>query len=639
MTSLKSNTISSENLKVDEIEKILTVFEQKSLHILLPNSNLLFFSFTITYSYLETNEEPPALDLKKINFKFTEWFVDFYEFKSKLATQGTGMKTLIVPDNLTKSAQVFGKEDVMGWLHLPLAEIFTYGDYVKSFYNLTALPFQTARKDIIPGTEPVRQNSAGANLSGEELKLVRQFLTGVCLFYYQNNSETLEENPTFDDFMSHPPCDYSRPHGWSKMNDYVSYAEVLQIVSSRVARDEEAKQNNTTAAAYTSQEVSILKSFNELHGLQFRGFGSMEEVKIPYNVYLICFEQLQNPETIQPYSVEICYYYVLQNDLPDENIWCKKASVSENAPSFRKYVCAPSLKWFSVYDLHKILLSWKLYHKLTQDDTLLDTPQIFSEFAEKFNMKLFKDSKLGVIANDRIVSYKQGVINYLSFFGEFINVTVQNLLHTGAIQQCYNICKINNMTSISNNQSLTQSVFVNKTSFSALLGILMRYFNKDFNNLHSKIVAWAQDPQSIPLPHYWFDDYNGVSPLQGVFHVWNLNFPVSEKLREAMEFFNDHTKDKIEIPAANESWIFRELIVECEEAFMRSNFAPLLKEKSVDTLDLRKIHAMLQGFFIKEITLVKFSHKVTKKVGITMELQKVEVISKIKKVIYVINIF
>ena len=119
-------------------------------------------------------------------------------------------------------------------------------------------------------------------------------------------------------------------------------------------------------SGYQKVREKILKYYEsqiqtaELYDYHWRKLSSIEEKKeylkklkleefiIPYSFYSQCWDEAHNPETIKLYSLEVCYYYMKQNDVPLDFGWGKKAPENFSFEGSSEFIYAiPCLKWVS----------------------------------------------------------------------------------------------------------------------------------------------------------------------------------------------------------------------------------------------------------------------------------------------------
>lgn len=240
------------------------------------------------------------------------------------------------PGIISLVASIFKKHDIPSWVFGPIKNLFTWNDYFHAYI--------------------IRENTQNAQGSSSMIL----FMTAVSCFYWlvnQKNSPTID--PTIQSFLSHVPYDYSRPNDWYAHNNYVSYAEALHAV---------IQMETSGTKPELIQIISIFKSqFPSQHFSS--SITTIQHMKIPFQLYSSCFDSVQPGSTkSNPYDLEICVYYALQNNLDPKYIWMQKAT-KDQAPgktsrpistkeetSVALYITMlPSLKWFNVFEWTRLL--------------------------------------------------------------------------------------------------------------------------------------------------------------------------------------------------------------------------------------------------------------------------------------------
>lgn len=176
----------------------------------------------------------------------------------------------------------------------------------------------------------------------------------LCSFTYKNTSGVSEDR-TLESFLSHPIYDYSRPYDWHLRQDYVSYSQVLMaIYCEKVGKGFPSTLENK----FVSQSNASIKSrFHKLFPEEFPEHLDQKTIKIPYSLYEKCWHSAQSDATIQPYDIEICFYFTQQNNLGlnyvVDDFWDGKIGGNKHEHKIVLHVI-PLMKFFSLYDWRRL---------------------------------------------------------------------------------------------------------------------------------------------------------------------------------------------------------------------------------------------------------------------------------------------
>jgi len=269
----------------------------------------------------------------------------------------------------------------------------------------------------------------------------------ICFYYYKFQRLYLEEPAWVDGFMVHFPYDYTRPYGWYDSPNYISMGEaVAAMINLKVIRNEEE----------TGYNLKTLDLFQKQYPTYFTKLETLDHLLIPYEFYVECWNQLQSPETIKPYSVEICFYYMRQRGLTSSCLFRTKAknhpALSDNAER-RSFYWVPNLKFCDLYDLNRIIAVWELYSSYFAKFSSLEKKiALFEKHFEDYyiinrlkndeevpnSMSLYSDFEWwGITPKNENVSYRQGMSHFFSFFDEFTNLVSYGIFLDSQIKACH----------------------------------------------------------------------------------------------------------------------------------------------------------------------------------------------------------
>lgn len=233
-----------------------------------------------------------------------------------------------VPKVILAVAKLYRK-DVNKWLKKRTEDLFTWSDVNVS---------QIIYKNNITHCKPIAD-----------------FALNVCKFYYRVTNYSIQSE-SFEQFMSQPIPDHSKPYNWSQLPDYVSYGQVLMALYCENEGTAFPCKLNDQFFAQTNK--SLISQFQKTFSDYFPSPLTIDNVGIPYAFYKQCWNDAQSGSSIKPYSIEICFYFVQQNKLSlnfvVDELWTEGAALSQNKYTLVQVI--PLMKNFSIYDWKRLEL-------------------------------------------------------------------------------------------------------------------------------------------------------------------------------------------------------------------------------------------------------------------------------------------
>lgn len=286
-------------------------------------------------------------------------------------------------------------------------------------------------------------------------------MLNVCRFYYRfvSHSRPIQ---TFQEFMSHPIYDYSKPYNWFVLPDYVSYGQVLMAL---YCQQEKKSFPSALPKEFIAQSnLSLIAQFHKMFSEDFPYPITVENVKIPHSLYKKCWLAAQSGSTIRPYDIEICFYFVQQqkislNFVVDE-LWTEGSTVGTN--SYLNIQVIPLMKNFTIYD-------WKRLEIMNAILLSENNPDIIKAWKKQASKTFFyKKSPLNDGLGFLAISRADLFLSHHDALGRFYTLK--------GYKPMYHLVQ----ASIINSQ-VTQSVLLWQTQAS----------NKEYDNLYLNIIAHA----------------------------------------------------------------------------------------------------------------------------------------------------
>jgi len=363
-----------------------------------------------------------------------------------------------------RADQATQDEEIKTWLSLPISEIFTWNHYALAHHSHSKYKegLKTILNKIVEIEEKAQSDESAQDLL---LKLNKSKIiindtlvrcVEICFFYYKFQKLDLEEPGWVTEFMNHAPYDYTRPHGWYDSPNYVSMGEAI----SAVLHIKLQKDLGESTPIY----IKTLEMFEKQHSPHFSRITNLSDLRIPYEFYSECFDQLKSPLTIKPHSIEICFYYFKQNGLDPSDLL--KHKVLRNfwipaKPELNRFYWVPSLKFCDLYDYNRIIAVNNLYSCYFSDySTLEEDVKRFDEHFQPFYFTQRLDQQKGLEMEPSInsnlitnfewwglapinenISYRQRMSHFFSFFDEFTNLLSYGIFLDSQLKVCHLLWK------------------------------------------------------------------------------------------------------------------------------------------------------------------------------------------------------
>jgi hypothetical protein len=499
---------------IEDFERELLKFTEISAHILSDKD-------------IPNIKELPNTTL---SFSWKEMFNAFVECRKKKSQLSQSHVSSDFPILVELSKFLHRNEDA--WIYENIPNIFNWSDYVRCYYKLV---------DIEKRQNPIYTQLGSKNL--------REICIAICLFYFENHER--HDKQDFRAFMSHAPYDLTRPNNWYSHMDYVSYGEALSILWQKEFQNGKLDQKSK------NQMSSFKEHFKQYFHLDSKqDIQTVYDLRIPYELYSDSFDQIQKPNLIKPYSLEFCFYYVLQNDLPSRFIYEQKANKEQDlAQSFslRSSWLLPEMKWFGIIDAQRLITTWDLFYKFTQYEKNYNHLSIVESYStQNLSWSYSEEEKqasisyfLGVKKVDHSISYRGTLNRFFEAFGEFINLISWGICLTDLISCAYS--KI----LLQDNKS-----HIEKKVKQEISDYLLDFPLLELNKIHKRFMRIQKNP--FQFPQHWPKFENCPTTFEKYLEIWCQSFPIPVSISHLMSRLVQQNRscDWLISPAPKESFLY-----------------------------------------------------------------------------------